>query len=92
MTKSFLNIHFFRFQKKTPQHLYSVSSAIQWICKAEICNNPLKKIWFRQSKRSNTSKLLTARILKGMLKRYYFDTDKKTAIFGNIITLSNCMF
>ena len=75
MTKSFLNNHYFRFQKPNNEQKYMVSSAIQWICKAEIFKDSPKKILYRRIKRSNTSKLLTARTLKIMLHKYYSNTD-----------------
>ena len=92
MTQSFLKTHFFRFQHKVESHKYTVSSAVQWIFKTEITQTAdQNKIRFRRNIRLH-SQLLTVRRLKIMLKHYKRKTGNDTAIFGNIINLSNRMF
>ena len=96
MTPIFLKYHYFRFQKKSLLHKYSVSSAIQWLIKNKLTMHDtpslnLKKTRYRRIIHQQ-NKILSAHKLKCLLKIYLKKHDNEQLVFGNIINLSNRMY
>ena len=90
MTSMFLKSHFFRCQKKDG-HKWSVSSAIKWINKNQNSDSTNKTIRYRRQLHVMT-RMVPARKLKLLLKKYMRKENTEQEIFGNIINLSNRMY